>query len=474
MNKTDYKTKCEKLKIKNDLLKTLLNIKFNSKSDNINVPNIPDIPDIHDIPDIQTGGKFRCDPIKDFKDICNEDNKNGKYKTHESCVNDCEIKYINSQLIKTKLKGETMKFHLFIKEIREDEKIDVYLKGGNVLGIEILKIMFHTNTFDKNFDNFLKLNLIKDWDFMGLTDSLITPEYHDKLIEIGKKYKLYNRASAFILFQTKIPLETYKKALYEISILNNNGFSKLEIPISTMKIKITEHNIKYIYMLSKLFIDHEKGINVDKNALKRILSKINVQIYPCKDGFYNITNNFDDGELSIELLNFIKSYDKYHHDLPQFFVTHIQDLYRMFFRLIEKNIPKNNDVKDFLKNKLHYQKHINWLFDSEWLLKMIRLFTTELGKKTFKIFSSEKLPSDGLIKISEFFINVSIKRVVTEWHTIPLIGRELFNNIFGYVYDSIKDNIQFIDRTNAMMKIFLIYHNNLHNIDTEKQDIDTT
>jgi hypothetical protein len=458
MDKTDYKTKCDKLKIKTDLLKTLLNIKFNNGINN----SI-----------IKGGGRYKCEPINDFKDICKEDDKNGKYKTHESCVNDCEIKYINTQLIKNNLKGETMKFHLFIKEMREDEKIDIFLKGGNVLGIEILKIMFHTNTFDKNFDDFLKLNLIKDWDFMGLTDSLITPEYHDKLIEIGKKHKLYNRASAFILFQTKIPLETYKKPLYEISILDNDGYSKLEIPLTTMKIKITEHNIKYIYMLSKLFIDYEKGMEVDKNALKRILSKINVQIYPCKDGFYNITNNFDDGNLSNELLKFIKSYEKYHHDLPQFFVTHVQDLYRMCFRLVEKNIPKNDNIKTFLKNKLTYQKHINWLFDSEWLIKMLKLFTTELGKKTFKIFSSEKLPLDGLTKLSEFFVNVSIKRVVTEWTTIPLLGRELFNNIFGFTYDSIKDIIKTLDKTNSLVKIFLIYYNKLNNIDDKKDSSDS-
>ena len=60
MSKNNYKLKCEKLMMKNNLLKKLLNIKFDR---------------------IQSGGgRFKCEPTNDFKDICKEDNKNGKYK----------------------------------------------------------------------------------------------------------------------------------------------------------------------------------------------------------------------------------------------------------------------------------------------------------------------------------------------------------------------------------------------------------
>ena len=63
------------------------------------------------------------------------------YRNKDSCINDCEGKYINYNLIQANLKQEAKQFEMFIREIMEEEDIKVYIKGGNVLGLKILKMI---------------------------------------------------------------------------------------------------------------------------------------------------------------------------------------------------------------------------------------------------------------------------------------------------------------------------------------------
>ena len=66
-----------------------------------------------------TGGvKYDCNPENKFADICIEKD-NGHYRTKESCINDCENKYITHNLVKANIKGESLKFQLFIKDINK-------------------------------------------------------------------------------------------------------------------------------------------------------------------------------------------------------------------------------------------------------------------------------------------------------------------------------------------------------------------
>jgi hypothetical protein len=150
----------------------------------------------------QNKERHECKPENKYLDICIP-NPKGQYKSKESCMNDCENKYINHQLIKAHIKGETLQFYLFIKDIIQNEKIDVYVKGGNVIGLAILKMIYNKyknndKEFKKCFDEFLKLNLIKDWDFASYTKNPITDEYRSKLDDIAEKYKLVPRAKTFI------------------------------------------------------------------------------------------------------------------------------------------------------------------------------------------------------------------------------------------------------------------------------------
>ena len=93
----DYKQKYYKYKLK------YINLK------KINIHNRRNL-----INEMYGGGKYDCNPSKNFKEICFE-KENGKYKSKESCINDCENKYITHNLVKANIKGESLKFQLFIK-----------------------------------------------------------------------------------------------------------------------------------------------------------------------------------------------------------------------------------------------------------------------------------------------------------------------------------------------------------------------
>ncbi len=46
--------------------------------------------------------KYNCYPKNKFAEICIK-NKDGKYNSKDSCINDCEYKYIDNELIKIKI-----------------------------------------------------------------------------------------------------------------------------------------------------------------------------------------------------------------------------------------------------------------------------------------------------------------------------------------------------------------------------------
>lgn len=359
------------------------------------------------------GGRYNCVPEEKFINICSE-NKDGKYKSKESCVNECENNYIKYNLTKSNLQKETYKFHGFIKDIIKNEKFKVYIKGGNVLGLKILCMIYNEykdndEKFINSFNEFLKLDLIKDWDFSAYSNIQITQEYRNKLDDIAKKYHLVPRAKTFILYQTKKPIEIDSKPLFEISSLDNEKFSAMELPLTTMKVKITEYNLKYIFMLANLFLLYTKGEGFDFDILKRILSKIEVIIHQSNNGFY-VAKEIDTGDLNKELLNFIKKYEKYDKNLPQFLITQIKDPFRLLYRLTEKNIPKTEKIIKFLETIFDGMRFIDWLVEPKFVKNTIDMF--------IKDFSGElvdRYKNNGINGVNEFINGIYWVRVDIEY-----------------------------------------------------------
>ena len=376
---------------------------------------------------ILEGGKYECQPDKNFPDICIESSK-GIYHSKESCINDCETKYINQQLKEINIRHETIKFYLFIKDIIKNEKMDVFVWGGNALGLKILQ-MIHLKypnddkQFEKAFNKFIKLDLIKDWDFRSITKKEITPEYKKKIDKISKKYKLVPRAKTFILYQTPKPIEIDDKAMFEISIVDSNLYSDLEIPLTSMRVKVTEYNLKYIFMFAKSFFSHKlKDEPVDFSILRRMLGKIKILIFPHKNGLYNVNNNFDKGGINDQLIDFIKDFSKNDINLAQFIITMLKDTSRLFYRLLEKNIPKTNKIENFIKNDIKWKGDIHWLFNSKKIEITLNEFIKEFGKKILSIYkenySKSKSIDSALLDVSNFMKGISFKRVKNDYNNL--------------------------------------------------------
>jgi hypothetical protein len=365
------------------------------------------------------GGRYECKPEEKFNNICIE-SQNGKYKNKESCINECENEYIKHNLIKSNLQKETYKFHGFIKDIIKNEKFDVYIKGGNVIGLKILRMIYDEykdddKKFVESFNDFLKLNLIKDWDFAAYSKKEITQEYRKKLDEIAHKYNLVPRAKTFILYQTKHPIEIEGKALFEISSLDSEGYSKMELPLTTMKVRVTEYNLKYIFMLANIFLLYKEETEFDFDIIKRILSKIEVIIHPNNNGFYTV-NEIDTGNINAELLNFIQKYEKFDKNLPQFFITHMKDPFRLLYRLPEKNIPKTKKIINFLEKIYDDMRFIDWLIEPEFVTEIIDNFTKDFGEELVKKYKENNI--EGVNKFIDgiYWVRVDIEysKLITE------------------------------------------------------------
>lgn len=462
----DYKEKYIKYKLKYNNLKSSINIK--------NIKN--------NINNMNGGTRYNCEPTKKFKDICIE-KEYGKYKTKESCINDCEINYIHNQIKEINIHHETAKFYLFIKDIIKNEKVEVFLKGGNVLGLNVLKMIYdkyknNLEEFKRVFKEFLKLELIKDWDFATYTKNNIDEVYRTHFDNIASKYKLVPRAKTFILYQTKKPILLEGKPLFEISILDSDTYSKLEIPLTTMKVQITEYNVKYVFMFCKLFYSYKnKEEEFDYDILFRMLDKINITIhntnkmsnkinlimYPHQNGLYDVTNNFDKGQLNDEIIKFIMPYDDFDKNLPQFLATHIEDPFRILYRLSEKNIPKNDKIKEFINKYLNI-KNKEWLFDSVFIKKMISLFCENLGKKCVTLYKEEYIKTYDIKKsierVNKFLEGISFNRIEIDYNMLTDNGKNLLKLIFSNLIKEIElKNINELEMNIKLFKFIKFYAN---------------
>jgi hypothetical protein len=386
------------------------------------------------------GGRYTCDPSKSFKELCYEED-NGIYKSKKSCVNDCEIKYINRHLIKANIKHETKRFSSFIKDMF-DENMNIYIKGGTVLGLKLLKMIYEKYSddhFEKYFNEFVKLDLIRDWDFAGYTDDKeIDEDYRNKLDEIAKKYGLVPRAKTFILYQTRKPILVDDMALFEIAILDNENLSCLELPMTTMKVKINRRNLNFVFMFAKSFQTYKINDEpFDIDVIKHMIDEIKIIICPCKDGLFKADRKtFDKGNLSKQLLHFIREFSNNDYNLQQFLITQIQEPNRLFYRLLEKNIPKTYKIIDFLKKCNIYDENPDWLFDPEYIMNVCECFSVNLGEKLSHIYKQ----NESLDHVSDFIDGINLSRIKIEYDKFQEKGLQMIKDIFNPLYNLLISN----------------------------------
>ena len=408
----------------------------------------------------QTGGNYKCEPNNYFNKICQE-SKTGDYNSKEKCMETCENQYINKHLKKSNLKKETTQFSNLIKDLIADN-ICVYIKGGTVLGLLVLKEIFSygkeknwsNDMLLKNLKKFKKLDLIRDWDFACYTNkngnttcTKITDEYRTKLDKIAEKYKMVPRAKTFILYQAKYPIKIKDQALFELAILENEDNINLELPMTTIKVKVTPTNLNHIFMLANCFFKNITDINFIKHAIKNI----NFIIPKHKNGLYTMDKIYS-GCLSPELVIFIKNFSKSDINLQQFLITHFIEPHRMFYRLLIKNIPKSNKINLFYReNKLNTKK-LSWLIDSEYINTQIKSFIESLSKHIHKIYLKNESNFEKVIsELDKFFSGVNFNRIELEYDNIDSTGRSLIKILFIKIYK----NILIKDTDSKLVKLLL-------------------
>jgi hypothetical protein len=424
------------------------NLINSNNSDNLSqsIVNLSDEKSNYNIEQNITGGSnkksnlYICNPNKiQYKHTCTQ-NSNGQYKTKEQCENECDPKFISIQLKKANLHKESLQFYFFIQDLIKLEHANVYIKGGNVIGLAVLKMIYTTYSndnakFSKAFENFLKLELIQDWDFTAYTgEKMITDKYREKLDKIAEKQKLVPRAKTFILYQTKIPILIYDKALFEIAVLDSdsNEFSKMEIPMTTMKVRVDLSNIKYIFMMAKSFYSWKtKNIPIDLDIIKKIMSNIEIIIHPNKSGLYDPGKSLDAGELGKELVLFINNFASGNIFWTQFLITHMIDPYRLIYRLGEKNIKKTIKINNFIHKNIGKNTQPSWLLNVDKTVKLVDRFVESLGKK----MELEYKRTGSFDKVLEFLTgaNFGKPQLQIEWKDFEPETRTKIKKIFAPV-----------------------------------------
>lgn len=446
-------------------------LKYKTKYLNLKTTQLSDITEINEMTGgyhkfkskklSKTNSKYKCDPTKNFLEICSQD-ANGIYHSKDKCMNDCENKYINKHLIDAKLKFETTQFNLFIQDLlRED--ITVYIKGGTVLGLKVLQMILEKESgsnFERVFNEFLKLGLIRDWDFAGYTsDKPIDAKYREKLDGIAEKYKLVPRAKTFILYQAKYPIRLDEQALFEIAILEGDNFVDLELPLTTMKVKVSRRNLPYIFMFAKSFYTYKtKNEPIDLNVIKHMIKNITFIIPEHKNGLFTV-NKLHTGELSQELLSLIHTFSKNNVYLEQFLVTHIQEPHRLLFRFFEKNIPKVNKIKTFLTENNLVKQLPSWLFEPKIMANTAESFIELLGSKIYLLYidSVDKYgPEESLEMVSKFINGINLSRIQIEYNNFGCDGKKLIRILFSRLNKEIdQETLSKMAKTNKLANTLL-------------------
>jgi hypothetical protein len=317
------------------------------------------------------------------------------------------------------------------------------------------------------------LGLVRDWDFAGYTlNRSIDEKYREKINGIAGKYKLVPRAKTFILYQNKYPIKLDDQALFEIAILEGDNFVDLELPLTTMKVKVTRRNLPHIFMFAKSFYSYKiKDEPIDLNVIKHMIKNISFIIPEHKNGLFAV-DKLHTGALSQELLSFITTFSKNDVNLEQFLVTHIQEPHRLLFRFFEKNIPKVKKIKTFLTENNLVKNLPSWLFDPTNMKNTIDSFIELLGSKIYLLYIdnvNNTDTEDALNRVSQFISGINLSRIQIEYNNFGCDGRKLIITLFSRLNREIDpDILRRMSKTNKLADTLLFL--NKQNIFKENCD----
>ena len=252
----------------------------------------------------------------------------------------------------------------------------LYIKGGNALGLFILKSFIYNYNFDEYYEMFLTFGFIKDWDFYcyGIDDvsSETILEKYNMTLE-GKKIKIIR----YKTIHERLLVDNFP--LIELAIHEKEQLSDMEIPLTCIKIPITSDNLNNIFDTISMFYNN----SINKNILVKLFESIDFSQYtPNQYGLFSANSNiFDDGDLSSKFFEIITNYTI---DEQQFIISHMKQPDRLFTRLIQKNIPKSNNIIKFCKS-IGIDKY-NFILDEQFINNIIWKFYGDFKNMVNELF----------------------------------------------------------------------------------------
>jgi hypothetical protein len=282
-------------------------------------------------------------------------------------------------------------FQYIYKILNNYPQSSLYLKGGSVVGILLLKLIDEYDIFETSYNEFNKMDLIKDYDFVLEWEECCSYDFY---FEFGKEFGI--TLNGYMGNNPKIVknrllnvMRSPLTDLFEMSVCIKDEC--YELPLTSMKLYITKYNIENIFKL----IEKINTNQLCKDDLQ-FLKNINIDIHDCIDGMFNIStlNTYNLSPILINIINNIS---------PN--IIHKQCLYNLIqnptnlSRLKWKNVNKSNLIKQF------YTSHIkipslslpSWLLNEELILSLTSTLIKFLSQTTNNIYLKYKTPIDAII-----------------------------------------------------------------------------
>jgi hypothetical protein len=234
------------------------------------------------------------------------------------------------------------------------DRVQIYLKGGSVLGLYVLDQTIEHCGLDS-----LSLNLIKDWDW-----TIIVPDQTCKaeLIELATTLGFTQEGSTItvIRYRSQIPghpvratVGDKKEALWEASIKVGEGLlqnrTELELPMSSLYIETDQTNIGEIMALSRTLYENSGDLERINPLVGPLASQIRVPPHTA-EGLFDIKGDPPQyAGLSQRLIGIIEANPD--PNVRQFLASMLVEPDRVSVRLPGKNLPKAKNIQDFYKEK---------------------------------------------------------------------------------------------------------------------------
>jgi uncharacterized damage-inducible protein DinB len=316
--------------------------------------------------------KFKCNLTnRTIGNLCNED-ETGIFDKIEDCDTKCLEEKLNEEFCAWK--------KLFEWSSETFKDIKFYCKGGSALALLVLKTILDKDK--SKYDDFLKLNLIKDWDFTVI----MTEEQQERIIKKAEELGIENQGEQLVILRFKKGLLLETDYLLELSIKTTQELYDLELPLTNLKFEVNSDNIDLFFEIVKMYVKKEENLDKISEILSTLLKTIQVnkvdKVHSIENGFYKITNpkNISKANLNTKLLNLMNQI-QYNKDkdkidqltIKQFLITHIYQPDRLFIRFLGKNIIKSQKITRF-----YQENEINL---PEWLINNSVL--EEIKKKIY-------------------------------------------------------------------------------------------